>query len=85
MPQSTTNHGKDALTISPCITEPVAQFVWHHVEGRLFPITLIVGNNWVTATDLNTYIVNADEPATYDQVKAMLIEAGGIGQWHSSK
>lgn len=71
--------------ISPTITEPSAQFLWHRLEGRLWPITLIVGSNWVTATDLNTYLVNADEPATYEQVQAMLIEAGGIGQWHRSE
>lgn len=73
------------MTISPPITEPVAQFVWHCVEGRVWPITLIVGSNWVTATDPHTYFVNADELATYEQVQAMLIEAGGVGQWHPSE
>lgn len=73
------------MTISPPITEPVAQFVWHRVEGRAWPITLIVGSNWVTATDPHTYVVNADELATYEQVQVMLIEAGGIGQWHPSE
>lgn len=72
------------MTISPPITEPVAQFVWHSIAGRVWPITLIVGTNWVTATDPNTYVVNADEPATYEQVQAMLIKASGIGQWHQS-
>lgn len=73
------------MTVSPQINDPVAQFVWHCIEGRVWPITLIVGSNWVTATDSTTYWVNADEPATYEQVQRMLIEAGGIGQWHSSE
>lgn len=70
------------MAVSPPITDPVAQFVWHCIDGRQWPITLIVGTNWVTATDPTTYTVNADEPATREQVEAMLIEAGGIGQWY---
>lgn len=73
------------MPIFPTFTEPAALFVWHHIEGRPWPITLIVGSNWVTATDPTTYLVNADESATCDQVKAMLLEAGGIGQWHRTE
>lgn len=73
------------MTISPPLSEPVAQFVWHCGQGRSWPITLIVGTNWVTAIDQYTYLVNSDEPATSEQVKAMLIEAGGVGQWHQSE
>lgn len=73
------------MMITPPITEPVAQFVWHCIEGRVWPITLIVRSNWVTATDPNISVVNADEPATYEQVQAMLIEVRGIGQWHPSQ
>ena len=71
------------ISISPSITDPVAQFAWHRINGRTWPITLIVGTNWVVATDPTTYMINADEPATHDQVEALLIEAKGIGQWHN--
>lgn len=70
---------------SPKILDPIAQFTWHFVNGRSWPVTLIIGDNWVTATDITTYIVNSDDTATYDQVKAMLAEADGIGQWYPNK
>jgi hypothetical protein len=75
------------MRISPPITDPVAQFTWHAVNGRVWPITLIVGDNWVTAEGMDPprYVVNADESATSEQVEAMLIDAGGIGKWHPSK
>ncbi len=73
------------MTVSPPITSPVTQFLWHALNGRPWPIILIVGNNWVTAENPTTYTVNADELATHAQVEALLVEAGGIGQWHSSE
>lgn len=66
------------MTISPSITDPVAQFIWHCIEGWSWPITLIVGSEWVAATDPYTYMVNADELASYEQVKAMLIAAKSV-------
>lgn len=70
------------VSVSPAMTEPKAHVAFHCLTmGRALPLTLIVGSNWVTATDLNVYTVNADEPATRDQVEAMLIEAGGISEW----
>jgi hypothetical protein len=76
---------KPDTTVSPSITDPKAQFVWHFLNGRRWPITLVVGDNWVTAEEVTSYTVNADEPATHGQVETMLIQAGGIGQWFESE
>ncbi|AXO60459.1 hypothetical protein DZC76_03340 [Pseudomonas sp. phDV1] len=73
------------MNSSPPLTDPIAQFAWHRINGKDWPITLIVGSNWITATSPETYMVNADEPATYDEVETMLIEAGGIGHFVSTQ
>lgn len=73
------------MTITPPFTNLHALLAYHIVEGRNWPITLIVGRNWVTAIDAYTYFVNADEPATCEQVEAMLIEANGISELHPSE
>ncbi|MFJ3487193.1 hypothetical protein ACIPL1_27805 [Pseudomonas sp. NPDC090202] len=43
-------------------------------------MTLIAGPHWITY-DSGAWTVNADEPATEAQVKALLADAGGVTTW----
>jgi hypothetical protein len=65
---------------SPPLFEPNEQLVFHMIDGRTDPLTLIAGDHWLKY-DGCSWTVNADEPATEDEVKALLIEAGGVTTW----
>lgn len=68
---------------TPPIFEPKAQLMCHLIDGRNYPLTLIAGDHWLIF-DGSSWIVNADEPATEEEVAALLVEAGGITTWWGS-
>lgn len=67
--------------LSPPLTEPYAQLVYYMVVGRTHPMTLIAGDDWLRY-DGTSWTVNADEPATEDEVREILVKAGGVTTWY---
>ncbi|QXH73839.1 hypothetical protein KSS92_04850 [Pseudomonas atacamensis] len=65
---------------TPPMFEPKAQLLFHLIDGRSHPITLIAGDHWLKY-DGSAWTVNADEPATEEEVAALLVEAGGVTTW----
>lgn len=65
---------------TPPLFEPNAQLMFHLIEGRSLPLTLIAGAHWLKY-DGRGWTVDADEPATDADVVALLVEVGGITTW----
>ncbi|MBO1541244.1 hypothetical protein [Pseudomonas sp. OA65] len=65
---------------TPPIFEPKAQLLFYLIDGRSYPLTLVAGDYWLTY-DGCVWTVNADEPATEEEVAALLVEAGGVTTW----
>jgi len=59
---------------------PKEQLLCHMLDGRFFPLTLTAGDHWLHF-DGSSWTVDADEPATEEDVAALLREAGGITTW----
>ncbi|ABJ13834.1 hypothetical protein FA143_33830 [Pseudomonas aeruginosa] len=59
------------------IVNPKELRLCHMLVGRTFPITLIAGDHWLSY-DGSAWWVDADEPATEDEVAALLVKAGGV-------
>lgn len=68
---------------SPPLFEPKAQLVFHLIDGRNNPLTLIAGDHWLRY-DGSSWTVDADEPATEGEVKALLVEASGVTTWRGT-
>jgi hypothetical protein len=62
---------------TPPMFEPKAQLLFYLIDGRSLPLTLIAGDHWLKY-DGSAWTVNADEPATEEEVAALLVEAGGV-------
>lgn len=67
--------------LSPPLTEPSAQLVYYMIVGRTQPMTLIAGDHWLRY-DGNSWTFDADEPATEDEVREILVKAGGVTTWY---
>lgn len=65
---------------TPPIFEPKAQLLFYLIDCRSYPLTLVAGDHWLTY-DGCVWTVNADEPATEEEVAALLVEAGGVTTW----
>lgn len=60
--------------------EPNAHLVFHMVDRRGLPLTLTAGDHWLKY-DGESWTIDADEPATEEEVAALLVEAGGVTTW----
>ena len=60
--------------------EPKAHLLFHLIDGRSHPLTLITGDHWLKY-DGSAWTVNADELATEEEVAALLVKAGGVTTW----
>lgn len=65
---------------TPPLFEPCAQLIFHMIDGRSHPLTLIAGGHWLKY-DGSAWAIDADEPATEEEVAAILVEADGITTW----
>lgn len=65
---------------TPPIFDPKAQLLFYLIEGRSQTLTLVAGDHWLKY-DGSAWTVNADEPATEEEVAALLVEAGGVTTW----
>lgn len=65
---------------SPPLFEPKAQLTFHMIDRRNNPLTLIAGVHWMKY-DGSSWTVDADEPATEDEVKVLSVEACGVTTW----
>lgn len=65
---------------TPPMYEPEVQLLFYLIDGRSLPLTLIAGDHWLKY-DGSAWTVNADEPATEQEVAALLVEAGGVTTW----
>jgi hypothetical protein len=65
---------------TPPLFAPKAQLLFHLIDGRSHPLTLIAGDHWLKH-DGSAWTVNADEAATEEEVAALLVEAGGVTTW----
>ncbi|KAA3533132.1 hypothetical protein B7R56_26520 [Pseudomonas savastanoi pv. retacarpa] len=65
---------------TPPLFEPCAQLIFHMIDGRSHPLTLIAGGHWLKY-DGSAWTIDADEHATEEELTAILVEADGITTW----
>jgi len=51
-------------------------------DGK-WPITWVIGDDWVIQHDLDEWTVGPDEPATTAQIRELLIQSGGVYELQS--
>lgn len=45
---------------------------------RMWPLTFVIGDVWVVYGGSDKWLIGPDEPATTDQVRELMVLAGGV-------
>lgn len=61
--------------LAPLYAAAVTRLIQAH---RVWPLTFLIGDAWVVCRGSDEWLIGPDEPATTDQVRELMAQAGGV-------